>query len=166
MGTLFRKRPAQAADVGEFPGNHERSRNGSQKKSGSALKRERAGGRSGSTGPPWRSSNDGGRMVTRTRTPGSLWTSSVRPLLYGGDAGGTYSLPRSVPRQRVPGLDPNAERSSGNGANSRQNSIYNQVFFETGRFNREKTVQFSSVLFVTKRGRDNWSYKAPGAAGA
>jgi hypothetical protein len=61
LGTHLRKRPNQVADVGEFPDNHERSRHGSHKRSGSALKHERAGGDSGSTGSPWRISNCGGR---------------------------------------------------------------------------------------------------------
>lgn len=84
MGTHLWKRPDQAADVGESSDNHERSRHGSQMKSGSALRHEQAGGGPGSTSPPWRNSNGEGRMVTRTRTSGSLRTSSCQaPFIRG-----------------------------------------------------------------------------------
>ena len=49
------------------------------------------------------------------------------------------------------------EVSSGTGANPLHDSLFKPVFLETGRFNREKTVQFSRVLFSVKKGTINWS---------
>src|SRR5208283_3727894 len=57
---------------------------------------------------------------------------------------------------------PRPERSSGNSANARQNSSYKPVFLETGLFKRDKTVQFSSVPFIAKKGMINWPCRAPG----
>jgi hypothetical protein len=57
------------------------------------------------------------------------------------------------------------EGSSGNGANPIHDYPFNQVFFETGCFNQEKTVQFSRVLLTVKRGRINWSCGTPGWTG-
>jgi hypothetical protein len=42
------------------------------------------------------------------------------------------------------------ETSSGNGANPLHDYCYNPVFWEKGRFNQEKTVQFSGPVLVAK----------------
>jgi hypothetical protein len=44
------------------------------------------------------------------------------------------------------------EGSSGNGANPLHDFLFKPVFLETGRFNREKTGQFSRVPFSVKNG--------------
>jgi hypothetical protein len=50
------------------------------------------------------------------------------------------------------------ERSSGNGANPLHDFLFKSLFLGTGRFNQEKTVQFSRVLLTVKWERINWSY--------
>jgi len=57
------------------------------------------------------------------------------------------------------------EGSSGNGANPLHDFCFKSVFFETGRFKRKKTVQFSRVLLTAKMGRVNWSCRTPGWTG-
>jgi hypothetical protein len=50
-----------------------------------------------------------------------------------------------------------SEGSSGNSANPFHYFLFKPLFLETGRFYREKTVQFSRVPLTVKRGRINWS---------
>ena len=79
--------------------------------------------------------------------------------------GRTYVLPGSVLRRRVFIMDPCPERSSGNGANPLHEFSFNRLFLQSGRFKQEKTVQFSRVLFIAKKGTINWScgaLKRPG----
>jgi hypothetical protein len=54
------------------------------------------------------------------------------------------------PDERVAGSDSGPGSSSGNGANPLHDYPFNRVFFETGRFNREKTVQFNRVPLSVK----------------
>jgi hypothetical protein len=71
------------------------------------------------------------------------------PLINGG-GGWTCPFPCSILRRRVFGTDLMTEGSSGNGANPLHDFLFKPLFLETGRFNKEKTVQFSRVLLGVK----------------
>jgi hypothetical protein len=47
------------------------------------------------------------------------------------------------------------EGSSGSGANPLHDFCFKLLFFETGRFKRKKTVQFSGLPLVAKNGRSS-----------
>jgi hypothetical protein len=55
------------------------------------------------------------------------------------------------PTERFPGRIPE-KFGSGNGANDRKNSSFKSFFLKNTRFNREKTVQFRSLIKCAKTG--------------
>jgi hypothetical protein len=67
--------------------------------------------------------------------------------------------------ERVSGPDLMPEGSSGSSANPLHDFLIKSVFLKMGRFNQEKTVQFSCVLLTVKRGTSNWSCGTPGGPG-
>src|SRR5208337_3659200 len=126
-----------------------RSLHGSQEKSRFVRSTSGCGGGSGFIRPLSVRLDDGGRMIYTNSYSRQVSPQSRRPP-YKGQYGRTYGFPRSFLRRRDLGPEPCPGSSSGNGANPLHNYPYNQVFFETGCFKQEKTVQFSRVPLDVK----------------
>jgi len=105
-----------------------------------------------------------GFWVAPSRLPvtGEAWHS---PPFIKDSPGRTYSPVGSHLRRRLFWMNQRPERSSGSGANARQNSLYKSLFPQNDCFNQEKTVQFSRVLFIAKNGRISRSSGISGRPG-